>query len=92
MFAGFATAPRADLFRMGLGHAIDHRRSGGILSAPAGVTPFTMVSKFDNVFLDVSASLDVISIDGLTLKINYDDRLAEHTESHVGGAKLGVNF
>lgn len=66
--------------------------TSSFLSAPAGVTPFTVHSRFDDVFLDVSAGLDVIAIDGLTVKVNYDGRFAEHTEIHAGGAKLGMRF
>lgn len=58
----------------------------------ADASPFTIQSKFDDVFLDVSAGVDVISTDGFTAKLNYDGRFSEHTDSHGGGVKVGFLF
>ena len=66
--------------------------TSSFLSAPAGVGPFTINSEFDDVFLDVSAGVDVLAYDGVNFKLNYDGRFAEHSELHSGGAKVGINF
>ena len=66
--------------------------TSSFLSAPAGVAPFTVASEFDTVFLDVSAGLDVLTVDGLEIKLTYDGRFSEDSEMHAGGAKVGLKF
>ncbi len=66
--------------------------TSSFLSAPSGVTPFTIKSEFDEAYLDASAGLDVLSVDGLEVKLNYDGRFSEDSEMHSGGAKVGVKF
>lgn len=66
--------------------------TSSFLSAPAGVAPFTIASEFDEVFLDVAAGVDVLSAGGVEVKLNYDGRFSEDSESHAGGAKVGMKF
>jgi hypothetical protein len=42
--------------------------------------------------LDISTGLDVISVDGLNVKLNYDGRFSDDSDMHAGGVKVGVRF
>ena len=61
-------------------------------SAPDGVAPFAVTSEFDHVTADVSAGVEVSSLDGSSLKLNYDGRFGEDTAQHSGAVKLGIRF
>jgi len=61
-------------------------------NAPAGVAPFTVGNRFDKLFGNITAGLDILSTDGLTLKLDYEGRFAEHTRQHAGSIKLGFRF
>lgn len=70
----------------------DFGLTSSFLGAPAGVGPFTINSKFDEAFLDVSVGVDVLSADGLEVKLNYDGHFSNNSEQHDGGIKVGVKF
>ncbi|MCC7251932.1 autotransporter domain-containing protein [Hyphomicrobium sp.] len=70
----------------------DFSLTSSFIAAPAGVTPFTVSSKFDDAHLDVSAGVDVLNVGGIDLKLNYDGRFAEDSETHSGGIKVGVKY
>ncbi len=53
---------------------------------------FTVQSAFDKVYGDVSAGVDLITLAGLDVKLNYDGRFGEHSELHSGGLKVGLHF
>lgn len=60
--------------------------------APSGLAPLVVTSQFDDVFLDVSAGLDLLSSSGVDLKLAYDGRLAGNSEIHAGSLKIAVPF
>jgi hypothetical protein len=66
--------------------------SSSFLSAPAGITPFTIASRFDNMYLDVAAGLDVLTVNGLEIKLNYDGRFSDNSEMHGGSLKASAKF
>jgi hypothetical protein len=66
--------------------------TSSFLSAPAGITPFTIASRFDNMYLDVAAGLDVLTVNGLEIKLNYDGRFSENSEMHGGSLKASAKF
>ena len=66
--------------------------TSSFLAAPAGVTPFTIASQFDNAYLDVAAGLDVLTVNGLEIKLNYDGRFSDNSEMHGGSLKASAKF
>ncbi len=70
----------------------DFQLTSSFLGAPSGVPTFTVGSEFEEVFFDVSAGVDVMSIDGFNLKLNYGGRFSEDGEQHSGGIKFGAKF
>lgn len=55
-------------------------------------TAFTTTSKFDDVFAEVAAGIQMFSPGGINLRLNYDGRFGENSEQHGGDAKLTVNY
>jgi outer membrane autotransporter protein len=70
----------------------DFALTSSFLEAPVGVAPFTVTSKFDNWSFDVSAGIDLLSIDGIEMKLAYDGRFSGNSEMHAGSGKVGVKF
>jgi hypothetical protein len=66
--------------------------SSSFLGAPAAAGPFTVTSQFDDAYLDLSAGIDVLTLDGLEIKLNYESRFSDDSEQHGGGVKVGVKF
>ena len=62
--------------------------TSSLLSAPLGTTPFTVTSKFDQVFFDASAGIDIVSLSGISAKLSYDGHFAKNSEVHSGGIKV----
>jgi len=70
----------------------DFALTSSFLAAPAGVQPFTVTSRFDDAYLDVGAGVDLMTVDGLDVKLNYEGRFADDSEMHAGGLKVGAKF
>ncbi len=66
--------------------------TSGLAEAPAGFAPFTVHSKFDEVFARVGAGLDVISQSGMSLNLSYEGQFSDHSDSQTGNVKLRVDF
>jgi uncharacterized protein YhjY with autotransporter beta-barrel domain len=60
--------------------------------APAGVAPFTVESRMDKTYGDVSVGVDVLGKDGMTLRVGYTGRFSNHSSFHSGGLKLSIPF
>ena len=70
----------------------DFALTSSFLAAPAGVQPFTIKSNFDDTYLDIGAGVDVMTLEGLDIKLNYEGRFSDDSEMHAGGAKVGIKF
>ncbi len=66
--------------------------SGRFAAAPASVAPFTIQSRFDDVYADISAGVQWFSASGINLRLNYDGRIGESSEQHGIDAKLTLNY
>jgi hypothetical protein len=66
--------------------------SARFVGTPASVAPFTISSKFDDVFAEVNAGVQLFSPDGINLRFNYDGRFGENSEQHGIAAKLSVDY
>ncbi len=60
--------------------------------APAGLAPFQVNSKLEDVFGEVEAGLHVLSSQGINLHMVYEGRFAKDSEQHSGSLKAGINF
>ena len=60
--------------------------------SPSGVGPFRIATETDDVVADFSAGLDVISVDGASLRLYYDGRFGDLIEEHAGGIKASLPF
>jgi len=61
-------------------------------SAPAGVGPFTINTKLDQVMGLVGVGLDVINGGDAALRLSYDAQLGETTQIHSVGIKGSAKF
>ncbi len=53
-----------------------------------GVPSFTTVTDLDTVLADVALGLDVLTEEGLNLRVLYDGQFGETTQSHAGSLRL----
>lgn len=60
--------------------------------APAGLAPFQVNSKLEDVFGEVEAGLYIVSAHGINLHMMYEGRFSEDSEQHAGSIKAGINF
>ncbi len=60
--------------------------------APAGIAPFTITSRIDDVVADIGAGVDFITPGDTVLRLQYDGQYGEMTRQHAGSAKLSVAF
>jgi outer membrane autotransporter protein len=70
----------------------DFAVTSNFLSAPAGVSPFTVASKFDRSYFDIGAGLDLLTLDGINVKLNYEGLFSGHSDANSGGVKVGFKF
>ena len=66
--------------------------SASFESAPAGVGPFTINTKLDDVMGLVSAGVDVITGNDSVLRLSYDAQLGETTQIQSVGIKGSAKF
>ncbi|MEQ1576748.1 MAG: autotransporter domain-containing protein [Hyphomicrobium sp.] len=66
--------------------------SARFVSAPAGLAPFTITSRFDDIFADLTAGVQIFGGNGLNLRLNYDGRFGENSQQQGLDAKLTVNY
>ncbi|CAN0237259.1 unnamed protein product, partial [Phaeothamnion confervicola] len=61
-------------------------------SAPSGISPFTVNTKFDHVLADAGAGVDVINSAGVGLRVQYEGRFGEDTRQHSFSLKGSIPF
>lgn len=71
-------------------HDAAYETNASFIAAP-GQT-FTIESEFDKAYLDVVAGVDVLTLEGLNVKLTYDGRFSEHSDAHAGRIKASVPF
>ncbi|HEX2841722.1 hypothetical protein [Hyphomicrobium sp.] len=52
----------------------------------------TSTSEFDDKYVDISAGVDILTADGVDLKLTYDGRYSENSSMLSFGAKAAVPF
>ena len=58
---------------------------------PAG-SSFFVVSKFDDVFANINAGVQLFSDAGVNLRFNYDGKFGENSRENAFDAKVTVNY
>jgi len=66
--------------------------SASFLSAPAGVSPFTIMTNMDDVMGNVSAGLEMINGEDVALRLSYDGQLGTTTKIHSVGLRGSAKF
>ena len=61
-------------------------------SAPAGVAPFIVTGRYDQVAADVEAGLHILTTSGINMKLNYEGRYSEDSQQHGGGLKVSAPY
>lgn len=64
--------------------------TASFLAAPGQF--FTTTQSFDDTYFDVTAGIDILTADGVDLKLTYDGRFAEDSTSLALGAKASIPF
>lgn len=60
--------------------------------APAALSPFFLQSRFDDVFVDLSAGVQMFGGNGINMRVNYDGHVGENSDQHGFDAKLTFNY
>jgi uncharacterized protein with beta-barrel porin domain len=66
--------------------------TASLQGAPTGTTPFTVNGKNDKNFGELSLGLDILSKQGINLRVGYTGQFSSHSESHGGSLKLSIGF
>lgn len=66
--------------------------SASFAGTPAGVSPFTIRSKVDQVQADVAAGVEMINSNDSALRLTYDGKLGDTTQIHSVALKGSVKF
>lgn len=66
--------------------------SARFAGAPAGAAGFTTISEFDDVVGNLSAALEWQASDNASVKVGYDGRLGEVSQSHGGFVRAVLPF
>lgn len=64
--------------------------TASFIAAPG--SSFTVGSEFDTRYIDVAAGIDVLTAEGIDIKLSYDGRFSEHSDMHAGGIKASLPF
>lgn len=67
-----------------------YETTASFIAAPGQA--FTIASEFDRRYLDVAAGVDVLSLQGVDLKLAYDGRFSQHSDMHAGSIKAALPF
>ncbi|MBW8640827.1 autotransporter outer membrane beta-barrel domain-containing protein, partial [Hoeflea sp. WL0058] len=59
---------------------------------PAGIAPFTIGSEFDTTYFDVTAGLEVLATERLSLSAEGFGQFSDSITSYGGSAKLAIRF
>lgn len=60
--------------------------------APVGVAPFTVQGDMDKTFANFSLGLDLLAVDGKSVRVAYDGQYSDNTATHAFSLKLSVPF
>lgn len=60
--------------------------------APIGVAPFTVQGDMDKTFANLGLGMDVIAVDGKSVRVSYDGQYSDNTATHAFGLKLSLPF
>lgn len=66
--------------------------TANFVGAPIGAPGFAIASKLDKTVADIGIGLDLFSVDGIALRLQYDGQFGDTTTLHAGSAKLSVRF
>jgi hypothetical protein len=62
------------------------------MSAPDGISPFSVTSRFDQSYFNVGAGIDLLTQSGVDVKLNYEGLFSGRSDANSGGLKVGVKF
>ena len=60
--------------------------------APDGVAPFTIDTKSDRTYTDLSFGMDVVQRNGTNLRLGYTGQYSNNTSSHAASVKMTFRF
>lgn len=65
--------------------------SASFLGAP-GVSPFTVTKSLDRIMADVGAGVELLTVGGASLRMDYSGRFSSDVESHALDLRGSVAF
>lgn len=80
---------------IGLTHFVSGTTSSvtaSLQGAPVGTAPFTVESKMDKTYADLTLGVDVLRTDGMSLRVGYSGQFSENSEGHTAMVKVAIPF
>ncbi|MBI4996282.1 MAG: hypothetical protein HZC22_05155 [Rhodocyclales bacterium] len=81
--------------RVGLTHFLtenDRHITASLEGAPAGVEPFTVVTKADRTYVDYSLGFDALDRNGWTIRVDYSGQWSRNSSAHALWGKFTKPF
>ncbi|MBS1143221.1 MAG: Outer rane autotransporter barrel [Proteobacteria bacterium] len=81
--------------RLGATHFLgsnERRITASLEGAPAGVEPFTVVTRSDRTYGDLALGIDILRKSGTTLRIEYNGQFSANSAMNVVGIKFAMPF
>ncbi|KAB2923235.1 MAG: autotransporter domain-containing protein [Dechloromonas sp.] len=81
--------------RLGITHFLgsnERRLSARLEGAPAGVEPFTVITRSDRTYGDLALGIDLLRKDGTTARLEYNGQFSSNSNTHAIGLKLSMPF
>jgi uncharacterized protein with beta-barrel porin domain len=70
----------------------DRQITASLEGAPAGVEPFTVTTRSDRTYGDLSLGIDVLKRQGSAMRLDYTGQFSRHSTAHTVSAKFSLPF
>ena len=70
----------------------DRHFTASFEGAPAGVAPFTVVTRSDRTYGDLALGFDLLRKNGTSLRLEYNGQISANSSTHAVGLKLAMPF
>ncbi len=81
--------------RLGLTHFLnspEQQFTASFEGAPAGVAPFTVITRNDRTYTDLALGFDLLRQSGTNVRVEYNGQFSANSTTHAVGLKLSMPF
>jgi outer membrane autotransporter protein len=81
--------------RVGITHFLTNNErqvTASFEGAPVGVEPFTVTTRTDRTYGDISLGIDILKRQGSTMRLDYTGQFSRNSSAHAISAKFSLPF